>query len=63
MGCCYFIAKYFLEAEIKTVCSYTLELKHLVADTWISLSCCSGNIYFIGWYQIVSLNYNICGCL
>lgn len=55
MACCCFMAKYFLEAEIKIVHWNVLEFKHLIADTWVSLSCCSDNIYFIAWYQIVYL--------
>lgn len=55
MACCCFMAKYFLEAEIKIVRWNVLEFKHLIADTWVSLSCCSGNIYFIAWYQTVYL--------
>jgi len=63
LPCCCFIAKYFLEAEIKIVLSNVLEFKHRTADTWISLSDCSDNKYFITWCQIVSLNDTIYGCI
>lgn len=64
MACCSFIAKYLLEAEIKIMCSNVLVFKYLITDTWTSLSCWPGKIYFIDcikWclWTIVSLDVSL----